>query len=146
MCPKEPVAFVLGVCDPDEYLLKAYGLPVLYVDPDRFQGLRYEGKCEVACCGRRQATQVGWQFNGSALLPGTFGGGSVVDFVLHRKAPCLEQVIPGLIAFTLIQVPAVVAAEVAGARPSRRRVDLVAAARSLARPAESAQTGLRDRQ
>ena len=75
-----------------------------------------------------------------------FSDRGFVDLVLLREAPRFQERISRLVPFTLIQLPACIAAELAGPRSSSGRVDLVTASGSPARSAEDIGARLRGRQ
>ena len=75
-----------------------------------------------------------------------FSGRGFVDLVLLREAPRFHERISRLVPFTLIQLPACIAAELAGPRSSSGRVDLVTASGSPARSAEDIGARPRGRQ
>jgi hypothetical protein len=102
-CQKEPVAFLLGPCDPGQHLVRAYRRPASHVDPDRLQGLGDEGEGEVARRGRRKSAGNRRRPGRRVLPRGVPGRGGVIDFVLRSEVPRLREEVPGLVALALVQ-------------------------------------------
>jgi hypothetical protein len=125
--PQQAVALLLGSSDAGQGSLKVQRQPVLHIDSDRLQGLSYQGERYVTRRGRWRASRTRWSFSPFAALRGIIGRRGVLNLVLERNAPRLQQVVAGLIALTLVQISALIAAKLAGARSAGRRVDLVVA-------------------
>jgi hypothetical protein len=105
---QETIAFLLGSCDAFQHAFKVQWYSIAEIDSNRLQGLCDHGQRKVAW---RRTCWDGRPFSQDGALSGRFVSRGFVDLVLKGEASRLHEHVPCLIPFPLVQVPALIAAE-----------------------------------
>lgn len=140
---QETITLLLGSRHAGQHCFKVEHYPITQVDSYRLQSLCDQGEREITW---RRAGRAGRPSARAGVLSGGFSGGLFIDLVLKSEAPRFQKHVSCLVPLPLIQIPAVIAAELTRAGSSSWRVDLVPTPRSLTGPAEGAWTRLTGRQ